>query len=400
MTISDSTSGATIYYTTNGSTPSSSSAAYTGPITVSSTETLQAIAAATGDNSSAVSSAVYSITTSLPSAVPPTFSPIAGNYSSTQSVTISDSTSGSATIYYTTDGSTPSSSSVAYAGPITVSSTETLQAIAVATGDTVSAVSIASYSISSTPPAIATPVFSPAAGMYSSAQSVTISDATPGTTLYYTINGAVPTASSTEYTGPITVGSTETLQAIAVATGVSGVGSAAYTISAQPNFMLATSVNAITVNSGGQGTLMVTVTPENGFDSPVILACSGLPSWATCAFDQSTITPSGGAANAQLTISTTAQSSAWRPQPRGGFPFTALALTVGLFGWRKRRGWHPWLVLTVCCVFLGLLSGCGKNSGTGGASGPTNPSASTTTVTITAISGKLQGNANITVTVQ
>ena len=62
MTISDATSGATIYYTTNGTTPTTSSTRYTGPITVSSTETLEAIAVATGDTNSAVASATYTIT--------------------------------------------------------------------------------------------------------------------------------------------------------------------------------------------------------------------------------------------------------------------------------------------------------------------------------------------------
>ena len=62
MSISDATSGATIYYTTNGTTPTTSSAVYTGPITVSSTETLKAIAVATGDTNSAVASAAYTIT--------------------------------------------------------------------------------------------------------------------------------------------------------------------------------------------------------------------------------------------------------------------------------------------------------------------------------------------------
>ena len=153
-----------------------------------------------------------------------------------------------------------------------MSSTETLQAIAVATGDTNSAVASAAYTISSSLPSVSTPTFSPAAGTYTSAQSVSISDATSGATIYYTTNGTTPTTSSTEYTGPITVSSTETLQAIAVATGDSAVASAAYTItSPQPNFLLAVSSPSLTVNSGGQGSVTLTVTPENGFDSPVIL---------------------------------------------------------------------------------------------------------------------------------
>ena len=278
-------------------------------------------------------------------------------------MTISDATSG-ATIYYTTNGTTPTTSSTEYTGPITVSSTETLEAIAVATGDTNSAVASAAYTITSSLPSVSTPTFSPAAGTYTSAQSVTISDATSGATIYYTTNGTTPTTSSTEYTGPITVSSTETLEAIAVATGDnSAVASAAYTITSQPNFMLGTSPPSLTVNSGGQGTVTLTVTPENGFDSPVILACSGLPTGATCSFDQATVTPSGGAATTQLTISTSAQSSALQPGSRPFFPFTALAMTVCLFGWRKRRGWHHWLLLAVAYAGLGLLFGCGGTSG-------------------------------------
>ena len=79
---------------------------------------------------------------------------------------------------------------------------------------------------------LATPTFSPAAGTYASAQSVTISDSTPSATIYYTTNGTVPTTSSTVYSGPITVSSSETIEAIATATGYSqsAVASAAYTI--------------------------------------------------------------------------------------------------------------------------------------------------------------------------
>ena len=89
------------------------------------------------------------------------------------------------------------------------------------------------YVVNSATPAAATPTFSPPAGTYSGAQSVMIADATPGATIYYTTNGATPTTASSTYGGAITVSTTETLQAIAVASGytTSAVGSAAYTIS-------------------------------------------------------------------------------------------------------------------------------------------------------------------------
>jgi hypothetical protein len=78
----------------------------------------------------------------------------------------------------------------------------------------------------------ATPVFSPKAGKYSSPQSVTITDTTPGAVIYYTTNGTTPTTSSTEYSGAITVSTTETIKAIAVAIGYgnSAVAKATYTI--------------------------------------------------------------------------------------------------------------------------------------------------------------------------
>jgi len=65
---------------------------------------------------------------------PPTFSPAAGSYTGAQTVTISDDTSGVA-IYYTTDGSTPTTSSTLYIGPVMVTSSETINAIAVETNN-------------------------------------------------------------------------------------------------------------------------------------------------------------------------------------------------------------------------------------------------------------------------
>jgi arabinogalactan endo-1,4-beta-galactosidase len=77
----------------------------------------------------------------------PVFSSTGGSYTSVQTVTISDSNSG-AIVYYTTDGTTPSASSTKYTSAgITVSSTETIQAIAIASGYTNSSVATATFTI-------------------------------------------------------------------------------------------------------------------------------------------------------------------------------------------------------------------------------------------------------------
>jgi hypothetical protein len=77
-----------------------------------------------------------------------------------------------------------------------------------------------------------TPVFSVAPETYSSAQSVKITDATPGTTIYYTLDGTTPTRGSTKYTTALSVAKTTTVKAIAEASGYgsSAVATATYTI--------------------------------------------------------------------------------------------------------------------------------------------------------------------------
>ncbi|MFC5861893.1 chitobiase/beta-hexosaminidase C-terminal domain-containing protein [Acidicapsa dinghuensis] len=227
VSIAESVAGSTIYYTTNGATPTTSSQKYTGSFTVGTTETVQAIAVATNYTNSAVGSSAYTI--NLPNTTAaPAFSVAGGTYASTQSVTISDATSGAA-IYYTTNGTTPTTSSAKYSGAISVSASETLEAIAVKSGYANSPVTSAVYTIGKV---LSTPTFSPATGTYSSAQGVTISDATAGATIYYTTNGTGPTTSSAIYTSPITVSATETIKAIAVEKGMttSTEGQATFTI--------------------------------------------------------------------------------------------------------------------------------------------------------------------------
>jgi glucose/arabinose dehydrogenase len=146
VAIGTTTAGASIRYTTDGSTPTSTTGTlYSGPVTVNATTTLKAIAYESGMADSAVRSATYTIT--VPQVVAPTFSPGGGSYSSAQTVTISSTTSG-ASIRYTTDGSTPTSTTgTLYSGPVTISVTTTLKAIAFASGMTDSTVTSATYTI-------------------------------------------------------------------------------------------------------------------------------------------------------------------------------------------------------------------------------------------------------------
>ena len=83
---------------------------------------------------------------------------------------------------------------------------------------------------------VATPTFTPEAGTYSEAISVTISCATEGATLYYTLDGSNPMEDGTVYTSAINITETTTVKAFAMKEGYlnSGVASATYTISEAP----------------------------------------------------------------------------------------------------------------------------------------------------------------------
>jgi len=307
VALSDTTTGAVIYYTTDGSTPTTSSPVYSTQIPVNVTTTIQAMAAAPGFINSAVATGTYTLTTATP-----TFSPAPGSYTSAQSVTLSDTTTG-AVIYYTTDGSTPTTSSPVFSISIPVSATTTIKTMAAATGFNNSAVAIGAYTI--TLPTAATPTFNPAPGTYSSVQSVTLSDTTPGAVIYYTTDGSTPTTSSPVFSIPIPVNVTTTIRAMAAAPGFvnSAVTTGTYTLTtATPTFSPApgtyASVQSVTLSDTTPGAVIYYTTDGSTpttaspvFSTPILVsvtttirAMAGAPGFNNSAVANGTYTIGSG----------------------------------------------------------------------------------------------------------
>ncbi len=144
VALASTTSGASIRYTTDGSTPTSTTGTlYAAPVSIPATATLKAIAYKSGMTDSAVTSATYTVGPAAPR-----FSPGAGSYTSAQNVTIT-TTSGGASIRYTTDGSTPSATvGTVYSSPVSIASTATLKAVAYQSGQSDSTVTSGTYSLS------------------------------------------------------------------------------------------------------------------------------------------------------------------------------------------------------------------------------------------------------------
>jgi nucleoid-associated protein YgaU len=163
-------------------------------------------------------------------AAAPTFSPAAGAYPVAQSVTIATTTEG-AEIRYTKDGTDPSATNGAvYTGPVSVSSTTTLKAVAMkkALGD--SAVVGATYTITGT---VAGVTFSPPPGTFGGSVEIALTSATSGAEIRYTTDGSDPTAATgSVYAAPFRLERSATVKAAAFKKdwASSAVASAAYTV--------------------------------------------------------------------------------------------------------------------------------------------------------------------------
>jgi hypothetical protein len=207
VTVSCASPNAAIHYTTNGIDPTESDPVVpvSGLLQVSNGATNKARAFRADLNPSQITTAVFNFKVGTPA-----FNPPAGSVTIGTRVALSTVTP-NATIYYTTNGASPSTNSLVYTGPVTVNGNTTYRAFATAAGYADSAVAVASYSIT---PA-ATPLFDPVNVLLTNTTYVSISCTTPGVSIRYTVDGTPPTTNSSLYVSPVSIATPTTLRAAA-----------------------------------------------------------------------------------------------------------------------------------------------------------------------------------------
>jgi len=194
------TSGAAIYYTTDGAAPTASSNLYSSPLAINSSTTLKAIAIKDNMTNSDIGSASFTIDASK--VATPVMIPAAGTYMQDCPLSIVCATA-DATIYYTTDGSDPSVASKSYSAPVqlggdaTAAKTFVVKAIAVKDGMKASDVVSGTYIIQY--PILTVPQADPGSGStIKSGSRIYLSQSDYSATgLTYTTDGSDPTTSST-----------------------------------------------------------------------------------------------------------------------------------------------------------------------------------------------------------
>ncbi|MBN1672451.1 MAG: chitobiase/beta-hexosaminidase C-terminal domain-containing protein [Kiritimatiellae bacterium] len=125
VALSTATAGATIFYTTSGVDPTTGSTRYTAPFTLTDTATVKARAYKDAFNPSAI--AVAMLTKQKETVATPTITPDGGDFYGSVQVTLSTATAG-ATIFYTTDGTAPTTGSARYTAAFTLTASRTVKA--------------------------------------------------------------------------------------------------------------------------------------------------------------------------------------------------------------------------------------------------------------------------------
>lgn len=226
VSISSTTSGIDIYYTLDGTEPSSSSNEYVDEILIDSSKTLKAIGVKDGYADSAVLSAEYSF--KLPGK--PVLSLTPGSYSNSQVLKI-DSSNDNTLVLYTLDGSDPLENGIVYSSPVSLNENASVKAIEAKDGWKASAITSGEYKFKVSPVIID---LNP--GTYYAEQNVKLATDTDDADIYYTLDGADPSVSSLRYSGNIEIKESSCLKAIAIKNGYdnSSIASADYSLKNNP----------------------------------------------------------------------------------------------------------------------------------------------------------------------
>jgi peptidoglycan/xylan/chitin deacetylase (PgdA/CDA1 family) len=220
---------AVVRYTLDGSEPTPASPAYSAPLSVSATTTVKYRAWDNASNVETAGSQLVQIDTIAPTSsiscdgAPCSSSSYAGPVTVTLAATDNAGGSGVSVLRYTLDGSEPTATSTAYAGPFSVSATTTVKYGAWDVAGNVEATKNQAIQIAQAPPADTTPPVSSIACNSAACSSawygvpVTVSlsaaDGDSGVAaIRYTLDGSEPTASSSQYIDPFTVSATRTVK--------------------------------------------------------------------------------------------------------------------------------------------------------------------------------------------
>lgn len=226
VTLSTTTAGAKIYYTLDGTNPTTESTEYTGAIDLGSVEkavTLKAFAVLNGKESQVVTYE-YQVTDIDPTTFvsTPVANPVAGKVDKGAEVTLTCATEG-AKIYYTLDGTNPTAESEEYKNsPIVIEESVTIKAIAIK-GENSSKIGVFTYTVGTENPpqdvTVSDPVAAPAAGAVAKGTKISLTSATEDAKIYYTTDKTEPTTKSELYKEPILITEAMTIKAIAVKEG-------------------------------------------------------------------------------------------------------------------------------------------------------------------------------------
>lgn len=141
-----------------------------------------------------------------------------------------------------------------------------------------------------------------------------------------------------------------------------------------PDFSITANPTSLNLSPGQYGTVVLTITPINGFSNMVTLSCSSPPPASACIFTPTTITPlNGNPVTSSLQITTQGSSGArlaWPTRGSNHAPHTAYAIVLpgllalaGLGALRKRSGLNALSVLGLAALLAGSalgLSACSQ----------------------------------------